>query len=196
VKQRDATAAFLAAAPDPVPAAAPAGPKQDDPYESAPGEDKSRLQGELAANEREIQARKRGSKPDTASENTLAKRIVALETEWRQLYRARDQARKRQSDTDDRLTKAQAAAASELGGYNSQVEVLDPAFLPKADGANPKTKFTLIGIVASLFAGLVFAAAWGMFLDDRLFMAEELAGLAPILGVIPKAHVEKGKRRA
>ena len=68
--------------------------------------------------------------------------------------------------------------------------------MPKPDGTNPKTKFTLIGIVASLFAGLVFAAAWGMFLDDRLFMADELSGLAPVLAAIPKAQVEKGKRRA
>jgi hypothetical protein len=140
--------------------------------------------------------RKRGIKPEASSVGDTANQVIGLETEWKQLNRDREKARARQSDIDERLFKAQANAASELGGYSAQVQVLDPAFLPNQAGNMPKNKFVMIGILVSALVGLVMAAAWGMFLDDRVFVADDLAGFAPVLAVVPKGPAEKGKRRA
>lgn len=194
-KQREATAALIAATPQPGAAPAP-GPKGEDPYAAAPVDEKTKLARELAATQREIENRKKGIKPDAAKAAEGANRIVALETDFRRLYRERDKARQRQTAIDDNLFKADRNANSELGGYNAQVMVLDPAYLPNQAGGMSKLKFILAGIAASIAAGLVAAAAWGMFLDDRLFMAEEVAGFAPVLAAIPKAPPEKRKKRS
>ena len=58
-----------------------------------------------------------------------------------------------------------------------------------------KGKFIGIGIAVSLLVGLVLAAAWGMLLDDRVFVADDLQPFAPVLVAVPKGIVEKGKRR-
>jgi hypothetical protein len=197
VQQREVMGAIIAATPKAAPAAgAPAPAKPDDFYDAPPTDDRARLERELAASEREIQNRKQGIKPNGGKQSDIANRIITLETEWKSVNRERDKARQWQSEIDERLFRAKANAASELNGYNAQVKVLDPAFLPTEAGGMPVNRFTTIGILVSVLVGLVFAAAWGMFLDDRLFMADEVVAFAPVLAVIPKAPAEKGKRRA
>jgi len=196
-KARAAAVALKAAIEAPPKAAAPVVVQAEDPYEAKPADERARLERELSKNDRELQMRKRGIKPAAGSAADLANQIIAIETEWKMLNREREKARARQGNIDDRLFKAEANAASELGGYNAQVMVLDPAFLPNMPGNMPKSKFIMIGILVSALAGLVFAAAWGMLLDDRVFVADDLAGFAPVLGVIPRGLAEKkGKRRA
>ncbi len=197
-KVRDATVALTAAvaALRPAPAAAVAAQKAagDDLYDAPTGDDKTRLERELQKNERDLQLRKRGVKPDTTANDT-ANRIIEAETEWKTLNREREKARSRQGDIDQRLFKARANETSELGGYNAQVQVLDPAFLPTQSATMGKGKFIGIGIAVSLLVGLVLAAAWGMLLDDRVFVADDLQPFAPVLVAVPKGIVEKGKRR-
>ena len=198
-KVRDATAALMAvaAAAAPPPAAAkPAGKAPgDDLYDSnTAGDDLKRLEAELQKNERDLQLRRRGVRPDT-KENDLANRIIDIETEWKTLNREREKARSRQGDVDVRLFKARQNEASELGGYNSQVQVLDPAFLPNQSSTMPKKKFITLGVVISVVVGLLLAAVWGMLLDDRVFVADDLSAFAPVLVAVPKGPTEKGKRR-
>lgn len=193
-KAREAAARLAAATPPPAsPFAAPPAAK-DDPYDKP--DEKVLLQRELAKNEREIQMRKRGIKPDVDA-RSVANQIIELETEWKRLNRERDAARERAGNIGARLFRARSNAESELGGYNSQVMVLDPAYRPAEPNTMPKPKFIAIGVLVSIVAGLAFATAWGMFLDDRVFVADDLAGLAPVLATIPKAPpAKKGKRSA
>ncbi|MFO0586424.1 MAG: protein kinase [Polyangiaceae bacterium] len=195
-KQRDATVALMVAAPAPAAAPKPAAKAAgDDLYDSNPtGDELKRLESELQKNERDLQLRRRGVRPD-AKENDLANRIIDIETEWKTLNREREKARTRQGDIDVRLFKARGNEASELGGYNSQVQVLDPAFLPNQSSTMPKGKFIVLGVVVSLVLGLVLAAVYGMLLDDRVFVAEDLSAFAPVLVAVPKGPAEKGKRR-
>lgn len=197
-KLRDATVALMqiTAPPPPRPAAAGAKGAGDDLYDGpTAADDRKRLEAELAKNERDLQLRKRGVKPDSGTANDAANRIIDLEKEWKTLNREKEKARTRQNVIDDRLFKAQANAASELGGYNAQVQVLDPAFLPTQASTIGKSKFIMIGVIVSVVVGLVLAAAWGMFLDDRVFVADELQPFAPVLVAVPKGPAEKGKRR-
>jgi hypothetical protein len=195
-KVRDATVALSSAVAALQPAARPAQKAPaDDLYDSNPGGDETkRLQSELQKNERDLLLRKRGVKPNDAA-NDPANRIIEAETEWKTLNREREKARSRQGDIDQRLFKARANETSELGGYNSQVQVLDPAFLPTQSATMGKGKFIGIGIAVSVLVGLVLAAAWGMFLDDRVFIADDLKAFAPVLVAVPKGPAEKGKRR-
>ncbi len=50
---------------------------------------------------------------------------------------------------------------------------------------------------AALVVGVLLAAARGLLLDDRLFDASEVdsLGLVPLLGSVPKAKVEKKKKK-
>ena len=192
-KAKEAAARLAAATPPPAsPFAAPA--VKDDLYDKP--DEKMLLQRELAKNEREIQMRRRGIKPDVDADS-VANQVISLETEWKRLNRERGDARERAGNIGARLFRARSNAESELGGYNSQVMVLDPAYRPAEPNTMPKPKFIAIGVLVSLIAGLAFATAWGMFLDDRVFVADDLAALAPVLGTIPKAPpAKKGKRSA
>lgn len=196
-KQREATAAMIAATPsDDGPKA---GGAADDPYDTEPqAGGAGALERELAANEREIQMRKQGRAPKSSA-SAFANKIIELEKEWKALNRERERAKGRQADIDVRLFKARANEESEMSGYNATVMVMEPAYLPTTTGSMPKQKFTLIGVAVSLVVGLVAAAAWGMFLDDRVFVADDLAPFAPSLVTIPAGPVEKpskGKPRA
>lgn len=197
-KLRDATVALsqYAAPAAPAPAAVTPKPAGDDVYDGpSPGDDKKRLEAEIAKNERDLQLRRQGVKPGSGTASEAATRIIELEKEWKRLNREKEKARARQGVIDDRLFKAQANAASELGGYNAQVQVLDPAFRPVQASTMGKSKFIMLGVVISTVLGLVLAAAWGMFLDDRVFVADELQPFAPVLVAVPKGPAEKGKRR-
>ncbi|MBK8253192.1 MAG: protein kinase [Polyangiaceae bacterium] len=186
-KSREATAALIAATPAPAdPLAAPVQkPSDEDIYETKSADPRKRLEMQLAKNERELQARKRGLKTDVKT-SAFANQIIDLETEWRRLNREREKAKSLQNDVDARLNKARQNAESERGGYGAQVMVLDPAYLPTTSGTMAKSKFIAIGVVVSLLVGLVGAAAFGMFFDDRVFMADELAGVAPVLAAVPR----------
>ncbi len=197
-KQREANAALIAATPNVAPVAV-AGAGADDPYEAKkPVDEATRLERELQKTERELQMRKRGIKPD-ANASAFATHIIELEKQWKTLNREREKAKTRQTNIDDRLFKARTNEESENSGYNATVMVMEPAFLPTTTGTMPKQKFILLGIVISLVVGLVAATAWGMFLDDRVFVADDLAALAPALVTVPAGPVEKpskGKPRA
>ncbi|MEZ4301690.1 MAG: protein kinase [Polyangiaceae bacterium] len=191
-RSRAATAALIAATP--TPAAKPAGGSgDDDPYETKAADPTARMESELAKNERELQQRRRGLRTDVKT-TAFANKIIELETEWRRLNREREKAKTQQNDVDARLRKAEQNTASELGGYNAQVQVLDPAYLPTTTGSMPKPKFIAVGVLVSIIVSLVAAAGWGMFLDDRVFVAEDLAGFAPVLAAVPATPAEKGKK--
>ncbi len=194
-KAREATTMLAAATPIAASPLAPPPATSDDPYDSKK-DDQTLLQRELAKNERELQLRKRGIKPDVNAQSA-AEQIIDLETQWKQLNRQREDARAQDGNIGARLFRARQNATSELGGYNSQVMVLDPAYRPVEPNTMPKPKFIGIGVAISILIGLLAATAWGMFLDDRVFVPDDLAGFAPVLAAVPRAPaMKKGKRSA
>jgi uncharacterized protein involved in exopolysaccharide biosynthesis len=173
------------------PPRAPAPMSTEDPYEDP----KPKPAGGALASSSAEEDKPRPPKPKDESSGT---QLVNLETEWSRINRAVNSARAHQADLEGKLFKAEIVASSEAGGYGAQLLILDPAFKPGAPTGMPKKTMLAIGFVASFLVGLVISAAWGLFLDDRLFHSSEVDGLVegvPLLGVVPKTKREPKKRR-
>jgi capsular polysaccharide biosynthesis protein len=120
-------------------------------------------------------------------------KVVSLEMEWSRMTRALGLARSRQADLEQKLYKAEMIAGTAESGYGSTIAVLDPAYKPSGPSNAPNKTVVVIGLAASIAVGLVLSAAWGLFLDDRLFAASEIEGvvMVPVLGVVPKDDKKK-----
>ncbi len=121
---------------------------------------------------------------------------VEIEAEWSRLVRDVSEAKARRGQLEGRLFQAEIAANSEVSGYGSQMVMPEPATRgTAAPGTNPMV-LRAAGMGAALVVGLLLAALRGIILDDRLFDASEVdaLGLAPLLGSVPRAKVEKKKK--
>jgi uncharacterized protein involved in exopolysaccharide biosynthesis len=121
---------------------------------------------------------------------------VEIEAEWSRLVRDVSEAKARRGQLEGRLFQAEIAANSEVSGYGSQMVMPEPATRgTAAPGTNPMV-LRAAGMGAALVVGLLLATLRGIILDDRLFDASEVEGLglAPLLGSVPKAKVEKKKK--
>ncbi|MFT3775136.1 MAG: hypothetical protein QM820_58055 [Minicystis sp.] len=121
---------------------------------------------------------------------------VSLEVEWSRLQRMLGIVRVRQADLESRLYKAELAASTNESGYGSTIAVLDPAYKPSTPSNAPNKTVVMIGLAASVVVGLVLSAAWGLFLDDRVFSPVEIETIVmvPVLGAVPK-DTKKGKKK-
>jgi uncharacterized protein involved in exopolysaccharide biosynthesis len=124
-------------------------------------------------------------------------KVVSLELEWSRLTRTLGLARTRQADLETKLYRAEMIASTADNGYAATIAVLDPAYKPSAPSNAPNKTVVMIGLGASVVVGVVLSAAWGLFLDDRLFSASEIEGsvLVPVLGVVPRGDDEKKKKK-
>jgi capsular polysaccharide biosynthesis protein len=123
-------------------------------------------------------------------------RITSLETEWAKLSRAHALAKNRQVDLENKLYNAEMLASTVVAGHGSSIVVIDPAIEPSGPSNAPPKTVGLMGLAASIAVGVVISAAWGLFLDDRLFSAGEVEGSvrAPVFGTVPRERrKEKGK---
>jgi hypothetical protein len=124
-------------------------------------------------------------------------RVVSLETDWAKLARAHALGKGRQADLENKLYRAEMMASTVEAGFGNNIVVLDPAFKPGGPSNAPNKTIVLMGLAASIAVGVVISAAWGLFLDDRLFSSGEVEGsvLVPVFGVVPKDKPkEKGKK--
>lgn len=123
-------------------------------------------------------------------------KVVSLEVEWTRLQRALVLVRGRQSDLEGKLYKAEMIASTAESGYGTTIAVLDPAYKPSGPSNAPNKTVVVIGLGASIAVGVVLSAAWGLFLDDRLFSAGEVEGsvMVPVLGTIPRDEKKKDKK--
>ncbi len=99
----------------------------------------------------------------------------------------------------EQALQAEMVASTAESGYGTTIAVLDPAFKPSGPSNAPNRTVVMMGLAASIAVGLVLSAAWGLFLDDRLFSASEIEGsvMVPVLGVVPRdKRKEKPRRRA
>jgi uncharacterized protein involved in exopolysaccharide biosynthesis len=113
---------------------------------------------------------------------------ASLEHEFHQLQRDANEARERQAQLDAKLFNASITASSVTTERNSQVSVLDPAYLPNRPVSKPRSLMVLFGALISLFLAVAAALVSTKF-DDRIYDAVDIEKLdaLPILGVIPRA---------
>ena len=134
-------------------------------------------------------------------------KAVDLELEWSRLSRSLGHVRSRQADMDAKLYRTEMVSSTAESGYGSAIAVLDPAYKPSAPSNAPNKTVAMIGLGASLAVGIVLSAAWGLFLDDRVFGAGEIEVIVmvPVLGAVPrrttklrngKAKKDKNKPKA
>jgi hypothetical protein len=134
----------------------------------------------------------REAKKPKDSENDAT--VVGLEMEWARLSRAVGTARIRQADLEQKLYRAEMVASTAESGHGTNIAVLDPAYRPSGPSNAPNKTIVVLGLGASIALGLLLCAAWGFFLDDRVFASSEVEAvvMVPVLGVIPRA---KGARK-
>jgi capsular polysaccharide biosynthesis protein len=125
-----------------------------------------------------------------------ADKVVSIEMEWAKLGRAHSLAKAHQADLENKLYRAEMLANTVEAGYGSNIVVLDPAYKPSGPSNAPNRTVVMIGLFASVAMGVVFSAAWGLFLDDRLFSPGEIESsvMVPVLGIVPRDDRKKGKK--
>jgi uncharacterized protein involved in exopolysaccharide biosynthesis len=163
-----------------------------DPYEEPSAAPKAPLPAAVAAGDPAIDKPK--PKPRLTDDGEPI--AVEIEAEWSRITRDVSEAKARRGQLEGRLFQAEISANSEVSGYGSQMVMPEPATrATAAAGPNPNV-LRAAGMGAALVVGLLLAAVRGILLDDRLFDASEVEGLglAPLLGSVPRAKVEKKKR--
>jgi uncharacterized protein involved in exopolysaccharide biosynthesis len=172
------------------PRAAPAG-GDDDPY----GDDKPKAGTGTGAGA--------SSAPAARAETPEAPRDLdqgaSLEIEFERLERELTLAHTHASDLETKLYHAEMVASTNESGYGTTIAVLDPAFRPSGPSNLPNRTVVLVGLFASIAVGLVLSAAWGLFLDDRVFSPTEIEGIVmvPVIGTVPRvAKPKKGDKSA
>lgn len=113
---------------------------------------------------------------------------VALAVELKRLQREVEDGRDRQQKLDQRLFQASIQQSSVVDDRNSQVSILDPAYLPIRPVSKSRTNLLAALLALSLFFGLALPIV-SAILDDRLFDRRDIERLEllPVVGVIPKA---------
>lgn len=168
----------------------------DDPYGDGPA--KPRPTAAAAATDPEEPQEKPKPKPKVVDPDQSDK-VVTIEMEWAKLGRTHGLAKSRQADLENKLYRAEMLASTAEAGYGNSIQVLDPAYKPSGPSNAPNRTVVMIGLAASIAVGVVLSAAWGLFLDDRLFSAGEIEGAVgvPVLGVVPrdKRREKKGQEK-
>ena len=166
-----------------------------------PEANKDKLKGQLKKLDNEIAERKKAaddkdkSKNDTGAVTDEANRVVALETDWARLSRDLSESRDRMNELERNYFRAQIEASSSLGGYSDQVVVLDPAYVPSRPNPPGKTLIMLIAFGAS-FALAMVLSIFRALLDNHVYEEQDLARVAPVLAVVPRAGARRWWRRA
>lgn len=193
----------LAAAQAAVDAAKPApAPKKiampDDPYEEPSAKPKAAAAPSGSPSPDDEDKDKEKTQVKKPPSDSADAELIALETEWTRINRELNEAKGHFGDVSAKLYKAEAIARTYADGYGPELIVLDPAFKPGKPNNMPNKTVVAIGLVASILVGLVISAAWGLFLDDRLFHASEVENmdLVPLLGTVPRREDKQGKGRA
>jgi uncharacterized protein involved in exopolysaccharide biosynthesis len=170
-----------------------------------PSTDPEAAKVKLREKKREIEAKLAAAKEkeekgaaakDTKTEAVVeeATGIVGLETEWARLSRDVSESRDQMNELERNYFRAQIEASSSLGGYSDQVVVLDPAYTPTKPEAPGKSLIVaLAGAAALMFAGIL--ALLRALLDDHVYEEADLARVAPVLAVVPRASGGRWFRR-
>lgn len=123
---------------------------------------------------------------------------VALEVEFRRLFREVESFKENQRQLDEKLFKINLLGGAAESKEGNQVRILDPAYLP----AHPSSKPRSTQLAMFLGIGLVLAALIAVGsakMDDRIHAVEDLESLdlLPVVGEIPRdANAGAYRRKA
>lgn len=123
---------------------------------------------------------------------------VALEVEFRRLFREVESFKENQRQLDEKLFKINLLGGAAESKEGNQVRILDPAYLP----AHPSSKPRSTQLAMFIGIGLVLAALLAVGsakMDDRIHAVEDLEGLdiLPVVGEIPRdANAGNYRRKA
>jgi uncharacterized protein involved in exopolysaccharide biosynthesis len=175
--------------------------EDDEPEIRAPptAADRATLERELREVEQQIateRARSAGTKVPTPQVDTGADRIVALEAQWAALRREVGEQTERVETLNDSVFRAQLDAQTRIAEQGSALQPVDEAFLPMKPMGKGKKILVMAGLVVFTGLGLALAVALAI-VDDRLYRRVDLEqlGVAPVLGVIPKAPRRARKQK-
>jgi len=151
------------------------------------------LNAALAKVTHQIEARRRRSGAEKEAESEkAADDVVSLEVEWTRLNRVVSEARSRVLSLEGRQFRASLASNSEQS-QASQMQIIDPAFLPTQPSGRGRGAMVMMGFGAAvLLASLVMLGL--AFVDDRIYDRSDIQrlGTAPLLIVLPR--IKAGKR--
>jgi uncharacterized protein involved in exopolysaccharide biosynthesis len=147
---------------------------------------KRKIDAEIAQREKASTkaADDKSAAPAPATEEATS--IVGLETSWARLSRDVSEARDQMTQLERNYFRAQIEASSSLGGYSDQVVVLDPAFMPTRPEPPGKSLIVIIAGGLSFVLAMIVALLRAL-LDRRIYEEADLARIAPILAVVPRA---------
>ncbi|NUO50927.1 MAG: hypothetical protein HOV80_18900, partial [Polyangiaceae bacterium] len=146
---------------------------------------KRKIDAEIAQREKPAKgAEDKSATPAPATEEATS--IVGLETSWARLSRDVSEARDQMTQLERNYFRAQIEASSSLGGYSDQVVVLDPAFMPTRPEPPGKSLIVIIAGGLSFVLAMIVALLRAL-LDRRIYEEADLARIAPILAVVPRA---------
>jgi uncharacterized protein involved in exopolysaccharide biosynthesis len=168
--------------------------------------DKKALEAELEQIEQKILAHRRRAnrrskprvdEPKFDVKDETASRIVALEIEWSKLNRNVAETRDRYLQLEARQFQALLSTSSELSQRASQIEIIDPAYLPVRPSGIGRTVIVgggfAISIVLAVSLMLILAV-----LDNRVYRQVDFERLnieIPVLTVVPPPESPAKKRR-
>ena len=112
---------------------------------------------------------------------------VALEVEFRRLQREVEYLKDAQRQLDDKLFKAGLTEGASASDRNSQVSILDAAYLPVHPSSKPRSTALATYLAAALILAFIVALVSAR-LDDRIYQRADLEVLdiLPVVGVIPR----------
>lgn len=151
-----------------------------DPNQSAP---LAQLQGQLHANQIEIENRERSIAQLQAKVNDYQARLnqePVREQQLADLTRGYDQSKANYDDLLKKRNESAMATSMELLQQGEHFSILDPPSLPNKPDFPNRLKFCGMGLGVGLALGVVVAGAFEL-MDDRLYDEKQIAGLLPVV---------------
>jgi polysaccharide chain length determinant protein (PEP-CTERM system associated) len=160
-----------------------------DPSQSAP---LAQLQGQLRANQIEIENRERSIDQLKAKVNDYQVRLnqePVAEQQLADLTRGYDQSKANYDDLLKKRNESAMATSMELLQQGEHFSILDPPSLPNKPDFPNRLKFCGMGLGVGLALGVLVAGAFEM-MDDRLYDEKQITDLLPVtvLSEIPDVH--------
>jgi len=157
------------------------------------------IEGQRKANELEIQNRKREIQEAEAQIRQYQSRLNLTplrEQQLADLTRDYNQSRENYESLLAKKLQSELATNLEKRQQGEQFRILDPPSRPQKPYWPNRSRFSLIGLVAGMFLGILAMAGTEMW-DDRIYQEKDFGGLlsVPVLAEIPPLLTPRERRR-
>ncbi len=157
------------------------------------------IESQRKASELEVQNRKREIQETEAQIRQYQSRLNLTPLREQQLADLTRDYRQSRENYDSLLAKklqSELATNLEKRQQGEQFRILDPPSLPQKPYWPDRSRFSLIGLVAGMFLGILAVVGTEMW-DDRIYQEKDFAGLlpVPVLAEIPPLLTPRERRR-